>query len=362
MHVLICPDKFKGSLTALKAAEAIARGLPPGANYTLHPLADGGEGSLQVIAEHTSGHWVFCQVHDPLFRPIQARYWVSENTAYLEMAQASGLDLLTESERQPCRSTSYGTGELIFNALTAGFRKIVLFIGGSATVDGGMGLLAALGFRFLDEAGNTLSPVAGNLEKIDSWTEPKLGLELTVVCDVTSPLHGELGAAQLFGPQKGASPEQVKFLEKGLLHFEQKVAEKKRISWAHFPGAGAAGGIGWAVLTFLQAQQVSGFDFISRVSQLPEKIEKADLIITGEGKIDDQTWLGKVPDGVYKLAKQWHKPLVAVCGIHEGNSPIPVFDLMSVAPNPQSAMQEASSWLEVLVNSIQTELEEVMNR
>lgn len=345
MNVLICPDKFKGTLTAFEAAHAIAQGLPPQVNSMIHPMADGGEGSLEVIAEQTQGHWVFSSVHDPLFRPIQARYWVSGDTAYIEMAKASGLDLLHDSERQPCQATSYGTGELVYHAMTSGFRKIMLFIGGSATVDGGVGLLAALGYRFFDSKGNTLSPVAGNLSSIESWFEPRLNLEVSVVCDVTNPLHGDFGAARMFGPQKGASPDQVEQLAAGLWHFERKVAQKYRIDWALFPGAGAAGGVGWAALAFLGATYQAGFDFIARVTQLEKKIQVADLVITGEGKIDAQTWHGKVPDGVYRLANHWNKPVVALCGIQEGPSPIPVFDLVSVAPNMESAQKEAEKWI-----------------
>lgn len=349
MHVLICPDKFKGSLTAFEAAQAIAAGLPAHTTHTLHPMADGGEGSLEVIAGHTQGHWVFCGVHDPLSRSIQARYWVSEGTAYLEMAQASGLGLLSPSERNPCLATSYGTGELLFHALTSGYRKLVLFIGGSATVDGGVGMLAALGFRFFDAEDNIVSPVARNLQRIVRWTEPSLSFDLTVVCDVTNPLHGKTGAAEMFGPQKGATPDQVHDLAKGLHRFEAQVSAEKRISWAHFPGAGAAGGVGWAALTFLKARYVSGFAFLASVTGLEHQVKRADLIITGEGKVDDQTWHGKVPHGVWLLAKKCQKPVIALCGCQEGESPIPVYDILAVSPNHESAMQEAGKWLGEMV-------------
>lgn len=352
MHVLICPDKFKGSLTAIEAAQAIALGLPANCTYTLHPLADGGDGSLEVVAKHTQGHWVFCSVHDPLFRPIQARYWISEGTAYLEMAQASGLALLEEDERNPCKSTSYGTGELMYHALTSGCRKFVLFIGGSATVDGGIGMLAALGFRFFDAQDNILSPVAENLAKIVRWFDPTLHFDLSIVCDVTNPLHGNAGAASMFGPQKGATPSQVESLGHGLRQFETRVSAQKRISWANFSGAGAAGGVGWAALAFLNARHIEGISFIAQLSKLEDHVKKADLILTGEGKIDAQTWHGKVPNGVLDLAKKHGIPVWAFCGVQEGECPIPVYDLLSVAPSPASAMKAASGWLQVLVNRV----------
>jgi glycerate kinase len=322
LTILIAPDKFKGSLTAKEVCSAVARGLREvNENIVVEtaPMADGGEGTCDLLTDLSGGSYVQKQVHDPLFRPVSARYGLSGNgdTAFIEMAAASGLMLLKDDERNPLLTTTLGTGELISDALFRKVRRVVLGLGGSATVDAGMGMAAALGYRFCDADGTDLKTAGENLIHIRhiqaDQAERLNNIEVIALCDVTNPLFGPDGAAFVYGPQKGADGSAVALLDAGLRNFNRMVKKYLSAS-AEFPGAGAAGGLGAGAKVFLRASIERGIDYIVRTTALEEKIRKADLVITGEGKIDAQTFSGKVVSEVTKLSVRAGKPVVALCG------------------------------------------------
>ena len=327
MRILIAPDKFKGALSALQVAEAMARGLRracPQAEIRLHPLADGGEGTAEILAYHNGGTMRQAQVQDPLFRPVVARYGLSHDrqTAYIEMAEASGLALLHPKERNCLLTSTYGTGELILHAWEAGARHIILGIGGSATTDGGIGMAAALGYRLLDAAGAPLSPIGENLGKIAQIDRSALrvdpaALTVEVACDVDNPLCGPRGAAAVYGPQKGADATAVRQLDAGLAHLAQLWARDWGLAVAERPGAGAAGGLGAGAMAFLGARLRPGIDLVMAHSRLDEALAGVDLVLTGEGKIDAQTLHGKVIMGLSRRAAAAGIPLAALCGTLE---------------------------------------------
>lgn len=326
MNILIASDKFKGSLTAEQVCAAIRSALLKlDASLVIKtiPLADGGEGTASLLTVHTHGSWVTAFVYDPLFRKIQAGYGISGDgsTAFIEMSQASGLQLLAQDERNPLKTSTYGTGELIANAIDRGARKIVLAIGGSATNDAGMGMAAALGVKFLDNSGNELDPVGENLIRLHMIDEGPLkqklkNTEILVLCDVINPLTGMDGAAYVYAPQKGADQAMVKALDLGLQNFASVVEKETGVS-LEFPGAGAAGGLGAGAKVFLRARFQRGIEYIMAELKVPEHINQANVVITGEGKMDKQTLSGKVVAGVAKLANQHHKPVIALVGKNE---------------------------------------------
>jgi glycerate 2-kinase len=318
MHVVIACDKFKGSLTALEACLAIGRGLGAGVTVEYCPIADGGEGFVDAMVMAAGGLKVVAAARDPLGRVVMADYGLIEaadgGTAVIEMAAASGMWRLTREERNPRWTTTAGTGDLIRHAVEiSGAKRLLVGLGGSATNDGGVGMAAALGIRFTDEMGAVL----------ESWPEAMAGLamleesgrialpEILVACDVDHPLLGERGAAAVFGPQKGATADDVNFLDDVLARLV-KVSGGERL--ARMPGAGAAGGLGFGLLRFAGAELVSGFDLVAGVLGLAEKLAAADLVITGEGMLDEQTLGGKGPAGVARLARSLGKPVVAFAG------------------------------------------------
>ncbi len=324
MTILIAPDKFKGSLTAQQVCKAIEEGLLS-INSSLKivsiPLADGGEGTSDLLTDFIGGSTVCVTVLDPLFREIESTYGISKDgkIAFIEMAKASGLQLLSSIERSPLTTTTFGTGQLIKHALERGANHIILGIGGSATNDAGMGMAEALGYSFLSAAKKKLKPVGKNLVLLASidtdHIHPLLpNAKFTVLCDVQNQLRGIGGAAYVFGPQKGASQEEVKILDRGLRRFK-KIAEATFKTNLDFPGAGAAGGLGAGAKVFLKATMSGGFDFISRFTKLEDTIRRVDIVITGEGKIDQQTLSGKVVRGVAQLAARHQKTCIAFTGI-----------------------------------------------
>lgn len=324
MHIVIAPDSFKESLTALEIADIVAQGFQsvfPDAICSKIPVADGGEGTLQAIVDAKKGRFISTNVHDPLNRPITAQYGMIENDsiAIIEMATASGLTLLSINERNPLITTTYGTGELIRHALDNGARKIILAIGGSATNDGGAGMLQALGAQFLDHNHQAL-PSGGaalqNLSSIDlSQLDERLqSCEFEIACDVDNPLVGERGASAIFGPQKGATETQVQILDKALDHYADIVEKLYQQDHRFIAGAGAAGGMGFAALAFLNGALKPGINIVMQAVNLEEAIQQADLVITGEGKIDRQTVFGKTPIGVTKIAKKFGKPVIGIAG------------------------------------------------
>jgi len=323
MNILIAPDKFKGSLTAKEVCDAIQTGLlqaDPNLSITSIPMADGGEGTCELLTHYFNGDTISIEVTGPKFEKINAAYGISKDgsTAFIEMAKASGLQLLKPEDRNPLFTTTFGTGELIKDALDKGVKKILMGIGGSGTNDAGIGMAHALGFEFYDSAHNLLNPIGENLIQLHSiktdQVHPRIKeVEFIALCDVDNPLYGPKGAAYIYSPQKGANDEAVKLLDNGLRNFESVIQKTFRIS-ADFPGAGAGGGLPGGAKAFLDITIHRGMDYIIKATGLEEKIKQADLIITGEGKIDQQTLAGKVVMEIGKLGLKHHKKVIAISG------------------------------------------------
>lgn len=324
MNIVVAPDKFRGSLEAVEVCRAIEEGILlafPAANVTSVPLADGGEGTAEILTKQASGFKVRAKAKDPLGRVIDASYGLSRDkkTAFIEMAAASGLSLLTAEEHNPMLANTYGTGELIKHALDEGVQEIILGIGGSATTDGGTGMAAALGYRFYNHQNLPIEPSGASLNEIQfidfANADPRLKtVRITVACDVTNPLTGLNGAAYIYGPQKGASPEMVKILDNGLKKLTAVASETFGKDVSQNPGAGAAGGLGAGCLWFLNAVLQDGTSIVMQQTGLVQLIENADLVITGEGKVDEQTLSGKVVKGLADYCRKSNVPLAVVCG------------------------------------------------
>ncbi len=324
MKFVIAPDKYKGSLTAFEFCNAVEEGINLAlekAEIVKMPLADGGDGTIDVVKHYLKGDIVKVKVNDPLFRTIEAQYLFSKETriSYIEMAEASGLKLLKEGEKNCMLTTTLGTGELIADALQKGAKEIILGIGGSATNDAGIGMASALGFRFLDENNAVLEPKGENLIHIktidSSGVNPLLkNVVVKVACDVTNPLYGKNGAAYIYASQKGASNEDIEALDNGLRNYSKIIQRHFGIDLQQIEGAGAAGGMGAGSMVFLNAQLTSGIDLIKELADFDTNIKGADWVITGEGKLDDQTLSGKTISGVIKSAKAQNVPVAALCG------------------------------------------------
>ncbi|WP_457970540.1 glycerate kinase [Acinetobacter calcoaceticus] len=324
MKVVIAPDSFKDSLSALGVAQAIAQGWKEvfsDAETILCPMADGGEGTLEAVLEVCKGEWREKTVVGPLGKPVQAKWgWLEQQKiAMIEMAQASGIQLVPPSERDACQSTTFGTGQLILDALDAGAKDIILTVGGSATNDGGTGLLTALGAVLLDANQNVL-PDGGlalsNLSKIDlTHFDPRIQqTRFLLAADVTNPLCGPNGASYIFGPQKGATPAQVQLLDRALAHFADVSAQLLGFDKRDEAGSGAAGGLGFAAKSYLNAEFKAGVEVVAELNQLASKISNADWVITGEGKFDQQTLNGKTVFGVSRVAKMKNVPVIVIAG------------------------------------------------
>jgi glycerate kinase len=321
MRLLIAPDKFKGSLTAVVAAEAIARGwraVFPQDETQVAPIADGGEGFAEALCVALGGEWVECPARDPIGREIKARYaWIEgEKLAVIEMAEASGLWRLKTHELAPLRANTYGTGQLIRHAAGLGARRILVGLGGSATTDGGIGMAAALGHETLTSDGEELEPIPENLTALTRIVaDGAIELpEVIAASDVQNPLLGPRGAAHIFAPQKGADEKTVAALEMHLTNLADVVATDLGCDFRDTPGAGAAGGIGFGLMSFCGAKMRSGFDVVAEVLRLDERIAACDLVVTGEGRLDAQTLEGKAPAGVSALARKHQKPVLAFAG------------------------------------------------
>jgi len=323
VRIVIAPDKFKGTLTAQEVCDSVEEALlniNSSNEITKIPLADGGEGTFEILVVHSQGRIKQTKVLDPLLRPIHASYGLSKDgkTAFIEMATASGLQLLKETERDPLYTSTAGTGQLILDAINEGVNEVILGIGGSATNDAGIGMAHALGFRFLNKSKETLKPVGQSLSEIDSIDVANVDTRLanvtvTVLCDVDNPLYGTKGAAHVYSRQKGATDIAVQELDRGLKHFADMVKSVYDVD-LNFAGAGAAGGMGAGARFFLNANFRKGIDYISELTGLEEKIKPADIVITGEGKVDEQTFSGKVVAHVLSLANQHKKPVFILCG------------------------------------------------
>lgn len=324
MTIVLAFDSFKGSLTSDEVAEAFEKGLHetiPDCIVKKVCIADGGEGTAETLVRALKGKWIETYATDPLGRSIKAHYGIIDRgqTAIIEMAGASGLTLLKKDERNPMKATSFGTGELIAHALKNGCRKILLGIGGSATNDGGTGLLRALGFRFLDKEGKNLDSggeILGSIVGIDcSQVMPEVrDTQFIVACDVTNPLYGPEGAAYVFAPQKGADKGMVKMLDAGLQNFAKKIQMHNGKDIAHIPGSGAAGGCGAGLIGLLGARLERGIDMLLDAVHFEETIKGSDLVVTGEGCIDHQAIMGKAPSGVLRAASAQGIPTIAIGG------------------------------------------------
>lgn len=324
MRIIIAPDSYKGSMTAAEVATAMAKGvrrLFPEAELDLVPMADGGEGTVQALVDATGGRLITATVTGPLEEPVEATFGLlgDGQTAVIEMAQASGLPLVAPERRNPLLTTTYGTGELIRHALDQGARRLIIGIGGSATNDGGVGMAQALGARFLDANGEQIPAgggALGALERIDlSKLDPRLAATgITVACDVDNPFTGERGAAAVFGPQKGATPEVVQRLDANLRHLAALIRRDLGHDVEQVPGAGAAGGLGGGLLAFLGAELRRGVEIVVDAVGLTERCAGAALCLTGEGGTDFQTVRGKTPMGVARAAKAHGVPVICISG------------------------------------------------
>ncbi len=360
--LLIAPNAFKGSLSAAECARAIADGArdaAPEIQAILHPVSDGGEGLVEVLAGALGADLIRTQVSGPLpGQRVEATWAMSggQRTAIIEMASAAGLMLVSERRRDPKITTTYGVGELIREALNRGAASIIIGIGGSATNDGGAGMAEALGVRFLDQQGIEI-PRGGaalrSLARIDlSALDRRLEeTTITVACDVENPLTGAHGASRVFGPQKGASPEDVRLLDEALAHYGRHVAEASARDVLHIPSAGAAGGLGAGLLAFCHADLKRGIDIVLDATGFDEHLAAADLVITGEGKIDAQTRFGKAPAGVLRRARAAGKPVAALTGIIEGDRKdflrsdgfVDIIALVEGQTTPEEAMRHAGA-------------------
>jgi len=363
MRILIAPDKFKGTLNAREVALNIAKGLfdvLPDAQIDIVPMADGGEGTAEAVCDARGCSWVECKAHDPLGREIDAHYgWIEqEKLAVMEMSEAAGMRRLSENERDPIRASTFGVGEMILDATKRGAKEIILGLGGSATNDGGFGMARALGYRFfsgereltgsvndLAKLTRILPPdglVASAQEKSRRLTQPPLQrTNIIAAVDVKNPLLGENGATRVFGPQKGASQSELDVLESGLTRLADAVTREFGFDYRNEPGAGAAGGLGFGLLSFCAATIRPGFDVVAEAVGLEAKMKDADLVITGEGSLDRQTLEGKTPAGVARLARKLHKPVFAIVGrVSEDREVSEIFDGIYQNARPGMGQQE----------------------
>jgi glycerate kinase len=362
VRILVAPDKFKGTLNAREVAENIAKGLLdvlPDAQIEVVPMADGGEGTAEAIYDARGCSWLACKAHDPLGREIDARYgWIDqEKLAVMEMSEAAGMRRLSESERDPIRATTFGVGEMILDATKRGANEIILGLGGSATNDGGFGMARALGYRFFSDAKELTGgvtdlqsltkiepPVVAGVSPADSVMQPsRLPLQLNIIAavDVKNPLLGENGATRVFGPQKGASKSDLDNLERALTRLADIMATEFGFDYRNAPGAGAAGGLGFGLLSFCGATIRPGFEVVAEAVGLGPKMKDADLVITGEGSLDRQTLEGKTPDGVARLARKLGKPVFAIVGRASENRELrEMFDGIYQNARPGMSQQE----------------------
>lgn len=369
MKILIAPDSFKGSIRAEKVAEAIAKGVLSKNNEAYIekiPLADGGEGTLEAILSSNTGDFqiISGKYSGPLSAETEAffLFHTKEKFALIEMAQTAGLELLKPEQRNPLIATSKGVGQQIKQAKEIGAKKIILFVGGSATNDAGIGMASELGWIFRDEYGEFVEPFAENLEKINHLSPPEINLlesiEVQIATDVTNPFYGENGAAKVFGRQKGAFPYEIELLDDGLRNFAKIVEIEFGLDLQNIPGSGAAGGLAGGGVVFLNGKIVSGTDLIFNYCNLEEKIKNADWVITGEGKIDHQTFEGKLVSAVLNLCKKHNKKVILVAGKADANiselKNEDIVHLYQLTENhtPEYAIQNAGELLEVIGEKI----------
>jgi glycerate 2-kinase len=374
MKFLVAPDKFKGSLSAQEVSENVALGIRDviqNAEIEIAPMADGGEGTAEVICKTCGGKWVTCSVHGPLGDPIEASYvWLGES-AVMEMSEAAGMRRLKNTARDVLRANTFGVGEMLLDAAKRGAREIIIGLGGSATNDGGLGVARALGFRFLGEGESELADV-GSVVKLTRIVPPSLqssprgrgghrpqvmsSSRIIAAVDVKNPLLGQNGATRTFGPQKGATPEQLEILERGLTRLADATAGDLGCDFRNEPGAGAAGGLGFGLMSFCDAKVRPGFEVVAEAVGLEQKIKRADVIITGEGKLDNQTLEGKTPAGVADLGRKFGKRIFAIVGRAEANSKARdlfhgVYELAGPVPEAKELLRERARELATALKS-----------
>ena len=362
MKIVVAPNSFKGSSTAVEVSEAIEQGIRevfPEAEVIKIPMADGGDGTVECLVNATGGEILKEKVIGPLGDKVLAHYGIlgDKRTAVIEMAAASGLTLVPENKRNPLITTTYGTGQLIKAVLNQGCRKMIIGIGGSATNDGGAGMVQALGVKLLDQEGKEVGFGGGELKKIVkidiSCMDNRLSdTKVLVASDVNNPLCGPQGASKIYGPQKGATPEVIEELDKSLSYFAELIKRDLNKEVKDIPGAGAAGGLGAGLMAFLNAELRPGIEIIIEIVKIEQIIRESDLLITGEGRIDAQSVFGKVPFGLGKMAKKYNVPVIAIVGeIGEGFSQIyeyginSIMSIISKAISIDEAMQMSKSLL-----------------
>ncbi|GHA53907.1 glycerate kinase [Photobacterium aphoticum] len=369
MKIIIAPDSYKESLTAMEVATAIETGFRhvlPDAQYIKLPMADGGEGTVQSLVDATGGHIVAHTVTGPLGQPVDGFYGLMGDgkTAVIEMAAASGIHLVTPEQRNPLITTTFGTGELIRAVLDQGVEHIIIGIGGSATNDGGIGMAQALGFKLLDAEGQPLGFGGGELARLatidTSNIDPRLAqVKLEVACDVDNPLCGPKGASHVFGPQKGATPEMVAQLDANLSHYADIIQAQLGSDVKNKPGAGAAGGLGAALMGLLNAELRPGIEIVMDAVDLSSIVADADLVITGEGRIDSQTIHGKTPIGVARTAKRFNVPVIGIAGclstdchvVHEHGIDA-VFSVVPRSVSLAEALRDAAENVELTARNV----------
>lgn len=371
MKIVVAPDSFKGSLTAVEVSDAIGQGVReifPEAEIVKIPMADGGDGTVQCLVNATGGEILKEKVTGPLGDEVLASYGIlgDKKTAVIEMAEASGLTLVPENKRNPLITTTYGTGQLIKAALDQGCRKMIIGIGGSATNDGGAGMVQALGVKLLDKGGEEIGFGGGELKKIfridTKYLDNRLSkTKVLIASDVSNPLCGPKGATRIYGPQKGATPELIKELDESLAYFAEIIKRDLNKDIKDIPGAGAAGGLGASLIAFLDAELRPGIEIIIEIVKLEQAIKDADLVITGEGKIDSQTIYGKAPIGVAKIAKKYNISVIAIAAIISDDADIVhqhgIDNLIKVSEPPMSLTEPKSKKVWLVKRSIKQFLE-----
>jgi glycerate kinase len=365
MKVIIAPDKFKGSLSAKEVCNAVEEGLKRfDASITTikHPLADGGDGTLDILEQYLPLKTVSVKVKNPIFESILSSYKTSNDTAFIEMSKVSGLELLNEKDRNCFYTSTFGTGELIADAIENGFKNIVLFIGGSATNDAGIGMANALGYEFFDSYNIKIEPIGKELINISKISSENVKYDLSninfkVICDVKNPLYGNNGAAFVYAKQKGANSKEIEILNEGLINFDIQIKKYFKKDIANMEGAGAAGGLGAGALSFLNAKLVSGIDFVFEQTNFESYFaQNIDLIITGEGSIDKQTLEGKVVKGICDKAKKLNIPVCIISGIIKDQqlildklNPIALNSIMELEVSTEEAMNNAGFYVEKII-------------
>lgn len=375
MKIVVAPDSFKGSLTAIEVSDAIEQGIReifPEAEIVKIPMADGGDGTVQCLVNATGGEILREKVTDPLGDEILASYGIlgDKKTAVIEMAEASGLTLVPENKRNPLITTTYGTGQLIKAALDRGCRKMIIGIGGSATNDAGAGMVQALGAKLLDKDGEEIGFGGGELKKVlridTKYFDNRLSkTKVLIASDVSNPLCGPKGASRIYGPQKGATPEMTKELDESLAYFAEIIKRDLHKDIKDIPGAGAAGGLGASLIAFLNAELRPGIDIMIEIAKLEQAIKDADLVVTGEGKIDSQTIYGKAPIGVARIAKKYNIPVIAVAAIISDDADIVhqygINTLIKISEPPMSLTEPKSKKVWLIKKSIKQFLKKDRN-